>query len=126
MISVPYIIIMNNSTIYSVAPKDQLDIIIIDKIVEIMYKQYDNELSSFQDFIYRQKKLPNIITDINNSQYISIDSELRNYKNFISKNFNNDKDAIDILYFTNNEWTKYDIPQSLVYNIYKIKYLSSY
>jgi hypothetical protein len=117
---------MNNSTIYSVAPKDQLDIIIIDKIVEIMYKQYDNELSSFQDFIYRQKKLPNIITDINNSQYISIDSELRNYKNFISKNFNNDKDAIDILYFTNNEWTKYDIPQSLVYNIYKIKYLSSY
>jgi hypothetical protein len=91
-----------------------------------MNELYDNELESFDDFIYRQKRLPKILQDITNSQYISFDGELKNYKNFIISYFNNNNDheAIEILYFDNNKWNKYDIPKTLVYNIYKIKYLS--
>jgi len=130
IIYIPYIIILNSIKVqkvhYNIINKDLLNTVFIDKIVDIMNELYDNELESFDDFIYRQKRLPKILQDITNSQYISFDSELKNYKNFIISYFinNNDHEAIEILYFDNNKWNKYDIPKTLVYNIYKIKYLS--
>jgi hypothetical protein len=130
IIYIPYIIILNSIKVqkvhYDIINKDLLNTVFIDKIVDIMNELYDNELESFDDFIYRQKRLPKILQDITNSQYISFDSELKNYKNFIISYFinNNDHEAIEILYFDNNKWNKYDIPKTLVYNIYKIKYLS--
>jgi len=121
---VPYIIILNNKrVIYDSADNEIYDVTIIDKIVNMMYNIYDNELSSYDDFIYRQTKLPNILNTINNSQYLSINSELNMYQNFIAKNFSNNNDAVEVLYFDNNKWNKYDIPQRLVYNLYKIKFL---
>jgi len=130
IIYIPYIIILNSIKVqkvhYDIINKDLLNTVFIDKIVDIMNELYDNELESFDDFIYRQKRLPKILQDITNSQYISFDGELKNYKNFIISYFinNNDHEAIEILYFDNNKWNKYDIPKTLVYNIYKIKYLS--
>jgi hypothetical protein len=130
IIYIPYIIILNSIKVqkvhYNIINKDLLNTVFIDKIVDIMNELYDNELESFDDFIYRQKRLPKILQDITNSQYISFDGELKNYKNFIISYFNNNNDheAIEILYFDNNKWNKYDIPKTLVYNIYKIKYLS--
>ena len=124
---VPYIIILNYNSqriIYDSADNELYNTIIIDKLVDMMYSIYDNELVSFDDFIYREKKLPNIFTTINNSQYLSINSELNMYQNFIAKNFSNNNDAVEVLYFDNNKWNKYDIPQRLVYNLYKIKFLN--
>jgi hypothetical protein len=125
MTSIPYIIIMSNDIIYTSSHKDFLEVNIIDKVADIMYTQYDNELSSYDDFIYRQKKLPNIMNDIHNSDYLPLDSETINYKNFIAKNFNNinNKEVIKVLYFDNNEWKKYNISPTLAYNIYKIRFL---
>ena len=130
IIYIPYIIILNSIKVqkvhYNIINKDLLNTVFIDKIVDIMNELYDNELESFDDFIYRQKRLPKILQDITNSQYISFDSELKNYKNFIISYFinNNDHEAIEILYFDNNKWNKYDIPKTLVYNIYRVKYVS--
>lgn len=129
IIYIPYIIILNSIKVqtvhYDIINKDLLNTVFIDKIVDIMNELYDNDLVSYDDFIHRQKSLPKILQEINNSQYISYDSDLNNYKNFITKYFiTNNKEAIEILYFDNNKWNKYDIPKTLVYNIYKIKYVS--
>jgi hypothetical protein len=128
-VAIPYIIILNytkpHTIIYDAVNKDNLFSTLIDKIVNIMHELYDNELTSFDDFINRQTKLPNILHEINNSQYISCNAELKNYKDFIIKYFNNktDKQVIEIVYFDDNQWIKYNIPHNLVYNIYKINYL---
>lgn len=124
---VPYIIILNYNSqriIYDSTDNELYNATIIDKLVDIMYSIYDNELVSFDDFIYREKKLPNIFNTINNSQYLSTNSELNMYQNFIAKNLSNrDNDAVEVLYFANDKWNKYDIPERLVYNLYKIKFL---
>jgi hypothetical protein len=74
IIYIPYIIILNSIKVqkvhYDIINKDLLNTVFIDKIVDIMNELYDNELESFDDFIYRQKRLPKILQDITNSQYI--------------------------------------------------------
>ena len=130
IIYIPYIIILNSIKVqkvqYDIINKDILNTVFIDKIVDIMNELYDNELVSFDDFIHRQKTLPKILQEITNAKYVSFDCELKTYKNFIASYFlnNNDNEAIEILYFDNNKWNKYDIPKTLVYNIYRIKYVS--
>jgi hypothetical protein len=92
IIYIPYIIILNFRKVqkvqYDIINKDILNTVFIDKIVDIMNELYDNELVSFDDFIHRQKTLPKILQEITNAKYVSFDSELNTYKNFIASYLN--------------------------------------
>ena len=126
--NIPYIIILNHArpskVIYDIAEKNLLNTTIIDRIADLMYELYDNDLTSYQDFEDRQKAIPNIVNEINDQNYITTDYEIKSYKDFIVKNFtNNNKGALDILYIDNNNWVEYKVPPNLVFYKYKIKYI---
>ena len=67
--SIPYIIILNyknKNVIYDIINSEFISSSLNEKIVDIMYSLYDNELTSFTDFINRETKLPHVLYDINN------------------------------------------------------------